>query len=132
MSRHDIIGDFLTVLRNASRARKDFVEFKGSNLILRMAELLRDEGYIADVKVVARRPQIVLRISLKYDEAGEPVFSTLRRVSRPSRRVYIDADRIRKVLGGLGISIISTSQGLMTDRQARRARRGGEILCEVW
>ena len=132
MASHDVIGDLLTRLRNASKARQPAVEFKASRLLLGILELLRDEGYIANVKVVKEKPQKVVKVTLKYDQNKKPVFSTIRRVSRPSRRVYRAADDIKAVLGGLGTSIVSTSQGLMTDRQARRSRCGGEVLCEVW
>lgn len=129
---HDVIGDLLTRLRNASKAHQPAIEFKSSTLLVGLLELLRDEGYIANVKVVKEKPQKVVKVTLKYDQDRRPVFSTLRRVSRPSRRVYRAADDLKPVLGGLGTAIVSTSQGLMTDRQARRSRRGGEILCEVW
>ncbi len=132
MSSHDAIGDFLTRIRNASRAGQQTVELKGSNLLQRLAELLRDEGYIAAVKVVKEAPQKVLKITLRYDNRRKPVFSTLKRVSRPSRRVYVNATEVKPVLGGLGTAIISTPQGLLTDRQARQTTLGGEILCEVW
>jgi small subunit ribosomal protein S8 len=132
MAAHDVIGDFLTRIRNAGRAGHPAIEVRGSNLLQRLAELLRDEGYIANVKVTREKPQKFLKVTLKYEAPRQPAIRSMQRVSRPSRRVYVNADDVRPVLGGLGISIISTSQGLLTDRQARRSRLGGEILCEVW
>lgn len=132
MAIHDVIGDCLTRISNAARAKHQSVEIRGSNLVLRIVELMRDEGYLANVKVVKDKPQKVLKITLKYDGERKPVFSRMRRVSRPSRRVYVAAEDLRPVLGGLGTAIISTSQGLRTDRQARREKLGGEVLCEVW
>ncbi len=132
MATHDTIGDFLTRIRNAARARHQSLEVRGSTLLLKLVELLRDEGYLANVKVVKDKPQKVLKVTLKYDAEKKPVFTRLQRVSKPSRRVYVESESLRPVLGGLGISIVSTSKGLMTDRQARQARLGGEVLCEVW
>lgn len=132
MAIHDPISDFLTSVRNAAKARHLAVEFKGSKLLLRIAELLRDEGYLANVKVVKERPQKVIKATIKYDATQKPVFRSLKRVSMPSRRVYVKSADVRRVLGGMGISIISTSHGLMTDRQARKSRLGGEVICEVW
>ena len=132
MAVHDPISDFLTILKNAGRARQQAVECKGSHLIQRLAELLRDEGYLANVKVIKERPQRVLKVSFKYDAQQKSIIRNLRRVSKPSRRVYVGHKEVKRVLGGLGIAIVSTSQGLLTDRQARKAGLGGEILCEVW
>ncbi|HBW46659.1 TPA: 30S ribosomal protein S8 [bacterium] len=132
MAIHDVIGDFLTRIRNASKARLDSVEIKSSKLLQSLAELLRDEGYISSVKAIKDQSQLILKITLKYDAGHKSVFRIMRRVSKPSRRVYVDADEIKPLLGGIGTRIISTSQGLLTDRQARRAHVGGEILCEVW
>lgn len=132
MATHDTIGDFLTRIRNAGRARHQSCEVRGSTLLLKLVELLRDEGYLANVKVVKEKPQKVLKVTLKYDTEKKPVFTRLQRVSKPSRRVYVESESLRPVLGGMGISIVSTSKGLMTDRQARQARLGGEVLCEVW
>lgn len=132
MSAHDVIGDCLTLLRNAAKAGQPAIEIKGSNLLLKLCELLRDEGYVANVKVTKEKPQKAIKVTLKYDNNKQPVFSSLRRVSKPSRRVYLSADDVKPVLGGMGISIVSTSQGLVTDRQARKSKLGGEIICEVW
>lgn len=131
-SMHDPISDFLTILRNAARAKHPSIEVRASKLVQRVAELLRDEGYVANVKLIKEKPQKVVKVTLKYDGGMAPVFQSLKRVSRPSSRRYVAADDVKKVLGGMGISIISTSKGLMTDRQARQARLGGEILCEVF
>ena len=132
MAVHDPISNFLSGLRNASKARHPSLEFKGSRLVLRIAELLRDEGYIANVKVVDEKPQKVIKVTLKYDGSNQPVFQSLKRVSRPSRRIYVCATDVKKVLSGMGIAIISTSRGLLTDRQARKEGLGGEVICEVW
>lgn len=132
MAIHDGVGDVLTRVRNASRAGLAALDLKGSNLTLKLLELLRDEGYIANVKVVEEKPQKQIRVTLKYDDKRKPVFTKIRRVSKPSRRVYKAADDIRPVLGGMGTLIISTSHGLLTDRQARKEKVGGEVLCEVW
>lgn len=131
-AKHDPIADFLTSLRNAATAGHQAIEFKGSTLILHIAELLRDEGYIANVQVTGDKPQKILKVTLKYDADNKPVIKSLKRVSKPSRRVYLASEDIKRVLGGMGISIVSTSKGLQTDRQARKNRLGGEVLCEVW
>lgn len=132
MAIHDVIGDCLTRIRNAAIAGQASIELKGSNLTLKLIELLRDEGYIANVKVTKEDPQKVIKVTLKYDNNRKPVFLIMRRVSKPSRRVYVQASELKPVLGGLGISVISTSQGLLSDRQARKSNLGGEIICEVW
>ncbi|MEK8022315.1 MAG: 30S ribosomal protein S8 [Candidatus Hydrogenedentota bacterium] len=132
MAIHDVIGDCLTLIRNASKAKQPAIELKGSNLLLKLCELLRDEGYVANVKVTKEKPQKSIKVTLKYDNHRNPVFSSIRRVSKPSRRVYLAADDVKPVLGGMGISIVSTSQGLITDRQARKSKLGGEIICEVY
>lgn len=132
-SIHDPISDFLTVLRNAAKAGHASIEIKGSKLIQNIGELLRDEGYIANIQVTKEEPQKVVKVTLKYaGNSKKAVFQNLKRISKPSSRVYVDSKSIQKVLGGLGIAIISTSKGLMTDRQARQAKLGGEILCEVY
>jgi len=132
MAIHDVIGDFLTRIRNASKARLDSVEIKSSKLLQSLAELLRDEGYISSVKAIKDQPQLILKITLKYDAGHKSVFRIMRRVSKPSRRVYVDADEIKPLLGGIGTRIISTSQGLMTDKEARKNGLGGEVICQLW
>ncbi len=128
----DPIADMLTRIRNANSARHGQVEMPASKLKLAIARILKDEGFIGDWHLVERRPQGVLRINLKYGPHKENVLSGIRRVSRPGLRIYAKRDGIPRVRGGLGVVIVSTSQGIMTDRQARRHGVGGEVLCYIW
>ena len=132
----DPIADFLTRLRNAIVARKAKVEVPASKLKRRLAELLREEGFIENVdeKLDDSKgfPLPTLTITLRWDGQQRCAIQGLKRVSRPGRRVYVRHDRIPRVLSGLGISILSTSHGLVSDRDARRLKLGGELLCEVW
>ena len=128
----DPIADMLTRIRNAAMARHDRTELPASNLKLAVAKILKDEGYIADVQSSGEGPQRKLTIVLKYGRDRQSAIDGIRRVSRPGRRVYVQHDRIPRVLSGLGISILSTSRGLVSDRDARRLKLGGELLCEVW
>jgi len=130
MSMTDPIADLLTRIRNAQAASKADVSAPSSKLKVAIAKVLKDEGYISDYAVaeVGVKPQ--LNIRLKY-HGGQPVIDTLQRVSRPGLRVYKNKDELPQVLDGLGIAIVSTSQGVMTDRAARKAGQGGEILCYV-
>ena len=132
MSMSDPLADMLTRIRNAVMVRYDTVDVPMSNLKVDVAKVLRQEGYINDYEIIEDNKQGVLRISLKYGPKDEKVISGMRRVSKPGLRQYVKADDIPKVLNGLGISILSTSKGVMTDREARRLRIGGEILCEAW
>jgi small subunit ribosomal protein S8 len=127
----DPIADMLTRIRNASLARHDRTELPASKLKLAVAEILKSEGYIADVRPSEGNAG-KLTIVLKYGRDRSGAIDGVRRVSRPGRRVYVKHDRIPRVLSGLGISILSTSHGLMSDRQARQRKLGGELLCEVW
>jgi small subunit ribosomal protein S8 len=127
----DPVADYLTRLRNALQAGHKRVDVPTSNLKREMTKLLVDHQYISGFTELKETAQGVIRIQLKYQET-RPVIAGLKRVSRPGLRKYVDADAIPRVLGGLGIAIISTSRGLMTDRQAREARVGGEVLCEIW
>jgi small subunit ribosomal protein S8 len=130
----DPIADMLARVRNAGLAQHAVTRIPASKLKQRLAEILKAEGYIADVRTedspITQRPELV--VALKYDRERASAFRGLRRVSRPGRRVYVRHDSIPRVLSGLGTSILSTSQGLMTDREARRRKVGGELLCEVW
>jgi small subunit ribosomal protein S8 len=134
----DPIADMLTRLRNAVQAKRARVDIPASRLKIEIARILQDEGYIQGIKVVeevpegAETPQKVVRIFLKYGPRGERVITGIERVSRPGRRVYFGHDEVPPVLAGLGISILTTSRGLMTGRQASRAGVGGEVLCNVW
>jgi len=132
MSMTDPIADLLTRIRNAHRAKHDRLDVPASKVKLEVCRILKQEGYIKNVSVVEDKPSNQLRIVLSYSKEGAPVISRMRKVSTPGRRVYRGADAIKPVLNGLGIGIVSTSKGLMTDRQAREQRVGGEILCEVW
>ena len=132
MSMTDPIADLLTRIRNAHRAKHDRLDVPASKVKLAVCRILKQEGYIKSVSVVEGKPSDQLRIILSYNKEGAPGISRMRKVSTPGRRVYRGADAIKPVLNGLGIGIVSTSKGLMTDRQAREQRVGGEILCEVW
>ena len=132
MSMSDPLADFLTRIRNAGMVRYETVDVPMSNLKVDVAKVLREEGYIKDYEIFEDNKQGILRISLKYGPNNELVISGIRRVSKPGLRQYVKADDIPKVLSGLGISILSTSKGVITDREARRLRIGGEILCEAW
>ena len=127
----DPIADFLTRIRNANMVYTEKVEIPASRTKLAMANILKDEGFIKDVEYIEDGKQGVIRVFLKY--AGkERVITGLKRISRPGLRVYAKKDELPKILGGLGIAIISTPGGLMTDKNARKAGLGGEVLCYVW
>ncbi|SMC26128.1 SSU ribosomal protein S8P [Desulfacinum hydrothermale DSM 13146] len=128
----DPIADFLTRIKNAHRARFDKVDIPASRIKTELARILKEEGYIKHYKVIKDNKQGILRIHLKYGSDREAAIVDMKRVSKPSRRIYVGADEIPRVLNGLGISILSTSKGVMTDKQARRQGVGGEVLCQVW
>ncbi len=133
MSRYDFIGDFLTSIRNASKAKKDKVTMPASVITVRIAELLKNEGFIENVKPFNDGNKNFVRIHLKYLAGGKkPAIQGLKRVSTPGLRRYVGYEEIPKVLGGFGVAILSTSKGVLTGRQAREAKAGGEILCTVW
>ncbi|MDC3952247.1 MULTISPECIES: 30S ribosomal protein S8 [Polyangium] len=127
----DPVADMLTRIRNAALARHDRTEVPASKMKQAVAEILKSEGYIADVRPSDGNPG-KLTIVLKYGRDRSSAIDGVRRVSRPGRRVYVKHDRIPRVLSGLGISILSTSHGLMSDRDARKNKLGGELICEVW
>ena len=130
----DPIADMLTRIRNANMVSLPQVEMPSSKLKVELAKLLKSEGYVEDYAVVEKEGSNfkTLKITLKYDEKSKPVISNLKRVSRPGLRNYCKAKDIPQVLGGMGIAIISTSKGLLTDRRAKKENVGGEILCYVW
>ena len=130
--RSDPIADLLTRIRNASNAEHEKVDIPSSKLKVRIAELLKDEGFIKNFRLIEDKRQGVLRVYLKYGPGQERVISGLRRVSKPGRRLYVGADRIPSVLGGMGVAILSTPRGVLTDRESRKAKVGGEVLCYVW
>ena len=134
MAMTDPIADMLTRLRNANVARHETVRMPSSKLKEALAAILLKEGYITAFRVVAddKRPGRVLEVTMKYTADRSTTISGLRRISKPGLRVYMRADRMPRVLGGLGVAVVSTSQGLMTDREARKRRVGGEVLCHVW
>lgn len=132
MCMTDPIADFLTRIRNALTARHERVDLPSSKIKVNIARILKDEGYIKNFKVIKDNKQGVLRIFLKYNDENKSVIKGLQRVSRPSRRVYVGADDIPPVLSGLGVGILSTSKGLLPDREARRQNVGGEMICSVW
>jgi len=131
MSLSDPIADMLTRIRNALRIGKSSVTVKASGICEGIAEVLKKEGYILDYDRIDDGKQGILRISLKYDENGRPVIEAIKRESKPGRRIYLSVDKLPFVLGGMGISIVSTSKGVMSDRICRKAKVGGEILCTV-
>ena len=132
MSMTDPIADFLTRIRNALMAKHDSLVVSGSRMKERLARILQEEGYVESWSVEGEVPRRELRVQLKYGPDGERVIRGLKRVSRPGRRVFCSAKDLAPVLNGLGISIVSTSRGVMTDRAAREQRVGGEVLCNVW
>jgi small subunit ribosomal protein S8 len=127
----DPIADMLTRIRNAIRARHQRVDIPSSNLKVGIAMILKEEGYIGSYKVNEEGKKKTLRVNLRYRGDGQNVISTLERVSRPGRRVYAEADEIPRILGGMGVTIMTTSKGLMTGKKARKAGLGGEVLCNV-
>ncbi|MCC5862745.1 MAG: 30S ribosomal protein S8 [Gammaproteobacteria bacterium] len=130
MSMTDPIADLLTRLRNGQKARKVSVSMPGSRIKRAVLEVLKDEGYISDFAATEEDGKPVLTVELKYHN-GQPVIGTLKRVSRPGLRVYRPMDELPKVLGGLGVAVVSTSEGVMSDREARRRGHGGEVICTV-
>ena len=132
MNTSDPLSDLLNRLRNGMRAGHDRVDVPASRIKEDVLRVLADEGYVSSWRRVEEKGRPVLRVGLKYDHEGSPIVAGLKRVSRPGRRVYTPAKEIPDVLGGLGISIISTSKGIVTGRKARESRLGGEILCNVW
>jgi small subunit ribosomal protein S8 len=132
MSLTDPVSDFLTRIRNAIRARQQKMDVPASKLKTEIARILKEEGYIANYKATEEEGRAILRVYLKYGANNEAAIRDLTRISRPGCRVYVGRDEIKRVQGGFGISILTTPRGVMTGKQARRERVGGEILCEVW
>jgi small subunit ribosomal protein S8 len=131
-SSTDFIADFLTVVRNASRVRKEKVTARASRLAVRLAEILKEEGFIESYKFFTEGERRFIRMHLRYIRGRQPAIQGIQRVSTPGRRVYVGFEEIPRVLGGLGIAVVSTSKGVMVDREARKARVGGELICKVW
>lgn len=128
----DPIADLLTRIRNASRAEHEKVDIPASKLKVRVTELLKEEGFIKNFRVIDDNKQGTLRVYLKYGAGNEKIISGLVRVSRPGRRVYVTKDKIPSILGGMGVAILSTSRGVMSDRESRKQQVGGEVLAYVW
>ena len=128
----DPIADMLTRIRNANSVHHDKVEVPGSKIKTAIAEILKSEGFIKDYEVVADNKQNMIRVILKYGANKEKVISGMKRISKPGLRVYTQKDQLPRVLGGLGIAVISTSKGIMTDKAARKAGLGGEVLAYIW
>jgi small subunit ribosomal protein S8 len=128
----DPIADMLTRIRNANTALHDAVEMPGSTLKAEVAKVLKEQGYIADYELQEARVGTELVIRLKYSRDRRRVISGLKRVSKPGRRVYVDRSEIPRVLGGMGVAVLSTSQGVITGQEARRRGIGGEVICSVW
>ncbi len=128
----DPIADMLTRIRNANSAKHDTVDIPASNMKKAIAQILVDEGYIKNYKVIEDGKQGVIRVTLKYGEGKSQVITGLRRVSKPGLRIYSNVEEMPKVMKGLGVAIVSTSKGIMTDREARKQNVGGEVLAFIW
>ena len=128
----DTIADMLTRIRNANQMRYQEVSVPASNLKVSLAKILKEEGFIEDYKVVNDTVQGTIELTLKYGQNKERVITGLKRISKPGLRVYAKAGEVPKVLNGLGIAVISTSHGVMTDKEARKENLGGEVLCYIW
>jgi len=128
----DRIADMLTRIRNAQQAGIERIELPASNILLNMAELLKAEGYIAAVKAYNHKGHRFLRLTLRYDDEGKAIIQEITRISKSGRRVYVSAEELPRVKNGYGVAMISTSQGIMTDKKARVAHVGGEVLCTVF
>ena len=132
MNITDPIADMLTRIRNASTARHQTVDMPLSQLKRNIAQILKEQGFIGDYEVVKDAKYPTLRLHLRYTNKRDPIITGLRRISKPGQRIYVGVDKLPRVVGGMGIAIVSTPKGLMTERQARRNNVGGEILCYVW
>jgi small subunit ribosomal protein S8 len=128
----DPIADMLTRIRNGSNAKHDSVDVPASNVKKEVAKILLDEGFVKSYDVIDDGKQGIIRVDLKYGTQSQKVISGIKRISKPGLRVYVKADEVPKVLGGLGIAVISTSKGIMTDKVARKEGVGGEVVCYVW
>lgn len=132
MNVTDPIADMLTRIRNANNTGKDTVDIPASKLKINIASTLKEEGFINEFKIIEKYPQNNIRIYLKYGEDDRKVISGLKRISKPGLRVYVNKDEIPRVLGGLGIAVLSTSQGVLTGKEARKNKVGGEVVCYIW
>jgi len=128
----DPLADMLTRIRNANMAKHSKVDVPASKMKISVAKILKAEGYIKNYKLIKDRKHGILRIYLKYDEFNEAVITSLKRMSKPGRRLYVKKEDIPRVLNGMGIAVLSTSKGVLADRQARKLNVGGELLCSIW
>jgi len=128
----DPIADMLTRIRNANKARFETVDIPASKLKVNLAKILKDEGYIKNYQLTKDNKQGILQVFLKYGQKGEPVITEIKRVSKPSRRVYVGKETIPQVRTGLGLAVLSTSKGILTDKEARKQQIGGEVICTFW
>ena len=131
MSVSDPIADTLTIIRNAIHARKETVEFRASKLLERILNIFKNDGYVEDFRLLKDDKQGILKVYLKYDN-NKPAIMGIKRVSRPGLRVYADNSRIPRILNGLGTAVLSTSKGVISDREARKLKIGGEVICAIW
>ncbi len=132
MSVTDLIADQITVIRNAIMAKKKDVIIKRSGIIEQIIEITKREGFIDNYAIIEDSKQNKIKIYLKYDDSGKPVMENLERISTPGRRMYISAEDVKSVMGGVGIAIYSTSKGLLTDKEAKDQGVGGELICKIW
>jgi small subunit ribosomal protein S8 len=132
MGMTDPIADMLTRMRNALMASYETVDVPSSRMKVSIAKVLKAEGFIKNFKLIDDKKQGIIKIYFKYDEEGEPILGGLKRVSKPGCRIYTKGDRVPQVLNGYGVNILSTSKGIVTDKQARQLGVGGEIICSVW
>jgi len=128
----DPIADMLTRIRNAIKVKADKVDIPASRMKIEISKILKEEGFIKSYKIIKDKKQGIIRINLKYTPEGDSVISNLQRISKPGRRVYVSKDEIPHVMGGLGIAILTTSQGVMTDKECRHKGVGGEVICYIW
>ncbi|MCX7914020.1 MAG: 30S ribosomal protein S8 [Thermodesulfovibrionales bacterium] len=128
----DPIADMLTRIRNALLIKNERIDIPSSRIKVEIAKILKEEGFIKSYKIIKDKRQGILRLTPKYGPDGKPIISGLMRVSKPGRRVYVGKDEIPKVMGGVGIAIITTSKGILTDKECRREGVGGEVLCYIW
>ncbi len=132
MSMTDPLADMLSRIRNAGRAGHDKVDIPASRMKIALARIFKEEGFIKNYKVIKDNRQGILRVYIRYDDEQKPLIQRIERVSRPGLRVYVGHEDLPKVQGGLGVAVISTSKGVITDRQARKLKVGGEVLCRIW
>ncbi|HHW20544.1 MAG TPA: 30S ribosomal protein S8 [Thermodesulfovibrio thiophilus] len=128
----DPISDMLTRIRNAIRVKTDKVDIPASRMKIEIAKILKEEGFIKSYKIIKDKKQGIIRINLKYAAEGDSVISNLERISKPGKRVYVSKNEIPHVMGGLGIAILTTSHGIMTDKECRQKGVGGEVICYIW